>query len=645
MTRWLHFIRSSLFVVSLAAAPLAAETHVMGRGADPWAVPAWEAVFDEGPFDLPEGGTRESSVEEALALGWKALHALDDREAERAFRLAVTRDETNGEGYFGLALANDARPGRALAFAERAVAGGSRVSGAWVPVVGEFAALCRTRGPARRAAESRWARTVRDAWRAAPAGEARQTFTALLVRCLLRAGLRAEARLRLGELLAEVPDHPARAYALWFAADPEEAVAAVRSLPATPGARRAAGAMLERLGRPEDAAGWYVAAAALAAARHPSDMEDWRLVEDMRNAGVAALAAAGRADFPEEVPVSTRVEAWLRLEAWDRLAAQPDLSAKAPLRERLALAHARSLAGFVQGRLPEARAWLTEVGRLVEIARRGPAGTTRAELPEFEALELELELHDQLARGEADDARLRFAQLQHVPPARAARLALALDLPLEAMRAARQAVEGRPQARPERELLVRLAEATQQRLLPEDEAAAPLIWPPLPPPPPPPTAAAPGTLPAWTLPDATGTARHLAEIQDGRPVVVLFFLGHECRHCMEQLRAFDPMAPRFEKAGAGLVAVSVDGPDGVAQTFATPESDPARRPLAFPVVADAERSAFASWGVIDQFQGDAIHGVFVLDGAGRLRWRHLGVEPYMDVAAVLAAVEALEAAP
>jgi len=645
MRRLLHTVWSILFVVSLVSAPLAAKTHVMGRGADPWTVPAWETVFDDGPFDLPEGGTRESTVEEALALGWNALHALDDREAERAFRLAVTRDGAAAEGYFGLALANDARPGRALAFADRALGGSTGLSAAWQPVVREFAALCGARGPARRAAESRWARTVREAWRAAPAGESRQVFTALLVRSLLRAGLRAEARLRLRELLAEVPDHPARAYALWFTVDPEEAVAALRSLPATPGARRAAGAMLERLGRPADAAGWYAAAAALAAARHPSDMEDWRLVEDMRTAGVAALAAAGRADFPDEVPVSTRVEAWLRLEAWDRLAAQPDLSAKAPLREKLALAHARSLAGFVQGRLPEAQAWLTEVGQLVERARRGEAGVTVAERTMIEALELELQLHDQIARGQPEEARARFAQLPHLPPARAARLALALDLPLEAMRNARQAVQARPQAGPERELLVRVAEATQQRLLPEDEAAAPLIWPPLPPPPPSPPTAGPGTLPAWSLEDATGTARPLAEIQDGRPVVVLFFLGHECAHCMEQLRAFDPMVPRFAEAGARLVAVSVDGPDGVARTWASRESDPVPRPFGFPVLADAGRRAFASWGVIDQFQGDAIHGVFVLDGAGRLRWRHLGVEPYMAVADVLAAVEALETAP
>ena len=645
MRRLLRTLWATLFTLSLAAAPLAAKTHVMGRGADPWAVPAWEDVFDEGPFDLPAGGTRESTADEALALGWKALHELDDREAERAFRLAITRDEENAEGYFGLALANDALPGRALAFANRAAAKVSRATPAWQPLISEFADLCAARGPARRAAENQWARTVREAWRAAPAGEARHALTALLVRSLLRAGLLAEARLRLRELLADVPDHPARAYALWFTVNPDEAVAALRTLPATPGARRAAGAMLERLGRPADAAGWYAAAAALAGARHPSDMEDWRLVEDMRIAEVAALAAAGRAEFPDEVPVSTRVEAWLRLEAWDRLAAQPDLPAKAPLRERIALAHARSLAGFVQGRLPDAHAWLAEVQQLLVKARAGQGGITPAELPAFEALELELQLHNLLTRGEPEEARARFAQLQHIPPARAARLALALDLPREAMQNARRAVQSRPHAQPERELLTRVAQATQQRLRPEDQAADPLEWPPLPSPPPVPPAAAPGLLPAWSLPDADGTERSLAGIQDGQPTVVLFFLGHECRHCMDQLRTFDPMSPRFAKAGARLVAVSADGPDGVAQTFASLESEPVQRPFTFPVLADPERRAFTPWGVMDQFYGDAIHGVFVLDGAGRLRWRHLGVEPYMMVADVLAAVEELGAAP
>lgn len=643
MMRLSSTLWSTFLTLALASWPLAAKTHVMGRGADPWATPAWEDVFDEGPFDLPEGAARETPVEEALRLGWAALHALDDREAERAFRLAITRDEESAEGYFGLALANAALPGRASVMATRAVAKSPRATETDQKLIQTYAAFCSTRGPARRAAETTWVREVRSAWVVAPPGAAKQSLAALLVHSLCRAGLTAEARLRLREVLAVAPDHPARAYALWLAVGPADAAAALADMPSTPGARRAAGAMLERLGRPADAAGWYAAAAALAGTRHPSDMEEWRLAEDMRVAEVAALAAAGRTDFPDEVPVSVRVDAWLRLEAWDQLAAEPDLPTKAPLRERLALAHARSLAGFVQERLPEAHAWLAEVQQILALARTNAAGVTAENLPVLEALEMELQLHNLHSRGETEEARARFASLQHIPPTRTARLALALSLPLEAMRNARQAALARPYAQPEQALLVAVAKATHQRLPSEGHTGDPPTWPPLPAPPTAGPAAAPGRLPAWSLPDADGTAQSLTHLQHGQPIAVLFFLGHECRHCMDQLRTFDPYTSRFNKAGARIVAVSVDGPEGVAHTFASLDSEPTRRRFAFPVLADAERRAFASWGVMDEFYGDAIHGVFVLDANGRLRWRHLGVEPYMMVADVLAAVEELGA--
>jgi len=632
----------------LAAWPLAAKTHVMSRRADPGAVPAWEEVFNEGPFDLPAGATRASTAGEAMRLGWAALHQLDDREAERAFRLAITRDEEAALGYLGLALANDALPGRALAFARRAAAKSGVVAEPERRLITAFAAVCGVPGPARRAAEMAWVRDLREVWVAEPAGPARDDWAALLVRGLARAGLLTEARLRLRDLRAAAPEHPAGAYALWLASHPEDAAAALASAPATPGARRAAGAMLERLGRPAEAAAWFAAAGALASARHPADMEDWRFFEEMRVAEVAALAAAGRADLPDEAPLAARVEAWLRMEAWDRLAAVPDLPERAPLADRAALAHARALAAFVQGRLPAAHVRLAELQQLLARARSGAGGAAPEELPVLEGLEAELQLYNLLARGEAGEARARFASLSTLSSLRAARLALALDLPREAMMHARAAAQMRPQARPEQDLLATVARATSQRLPRSEDGTDPPAWPRLPPPPPPTApaaaAAAPGTLPAWSLRDAQGTARSLADIQDGRPVVLLFFLGRECRHCMNQLRTFDPMAARFEKAGARLVAISVDRPEGVARTFASLEMEPAVRPFAFPILADPEREAFGSWGVMDEFYGDAIHGVFVLDAGGRLRWRHLGVEPYMMAADVLAAVEELGAA-
>ena len=645
----MYWVRKSVILMAslvLAGWPLAAQTHVMSRAADPWAVPVWEEIFNEGPFDLPVGGTVGTTVEKALELGWAALHALDEREAERAFRLAITRDENRAAGYFGLALANDRRPGRASVCAARAVEKLDGTTGGERRLINALAALCQVRGPGRRAAEMNWVRELRAVWAAAPPGVEKNDLAALYVRGLARAGLAPEARLRLRELRAAAPDHPARAYDLWLAIRPAEALDALAVIPPTAGAHRAAGEMLESLGRPEDAVRWFAAASALAASRHPADMEDWRFVEEMRTAAVSARTAAGLADFPDDVPVSDRIDGWLRLEAWDRLAAVPRYPETSSLTDRMTVGHARALAAVMSGRADDAEAELAELVALMAEARApGAGGMTAAEVAAAAELVTEVQLHQLAARGETEAARGQFASLRHLPPGRLARLALRLDLPLEAIRNARMASQMRPNAQPEKRLLLAITTATEQRLPPEDGVAA-LTWPPVPAPAAPaapPPAADAGQMPSWSVLDAAGTPRTLEEIQDGRPAVILFFLGHECRHCMDQLRTFEPMAARFEQAGARLIAISADGPDGVNQTWASLETDPVRRQFSFPVFAGAGLEAFRQWGVMDAFYGQAIHGVFVLDAGRRLRWRHLGVEPFTDVSDVLAAVYGLAA--
>jgi peroxiredoxin len=123
--------------------------------------------------------------------------------------------------------------------------------------------------------------------------------------------------------------------------------------------------------------------------------------------------------------------------------------------------------------------------------------------------------------------------------------------------------------------------------------------------------------------------------------VFVFFLGHECVHCMNQLNTFAPMAGRLGTAGARIIAISADSPDGVAETFAGGESGASRERFPFLILADNEQKAFRSWGVHDRFLDAPIHGVVIVDRAGRLRWRHLGVEPFTHVGEVLTACEAI----
>jgi len=118
--------RTLLAAAGVAFIKLAdAQTHVMANAVDLYRILPWKEAFAEGPFDLPNTATAGALDEDigittsvpaaraACPLGWRALLHLDDREAERAFRLAVTRDPACAFGYLGLALANEAWPGQA----------------------------------------------------------------------------------------------------------------------------------------------------------------------------------------------------------------------------------------------------------------------------------------------------------------------------------------------------------------------------------------------------------------------------------------------------------------------------------------------------------------------------------------------------
>lgn len=144
----------------------------------------------------------------------------------------------------------------------------------------------------------------------------------------------------------------------------------------------------------------------------------------------------------------------------------------------------------------------------------------------------------------------------------------------------------------------------------------------------------------WTPPAAPAVAvtnvaggREALFVVGGRPRVAIFFLGKECSHCMDQLNAFAPLAKRFDEAGIDLVAVSSDGPAGVAETL--PGEGGAKSPFPFPLYSDASLAAFKAFRAHDDFEGAPLHGTYLIDRGGRVRWQEIGHEPFMKPAWLL----------
>lgn len=131
---------------------------------------------------------------------------------------------------------------------------------------------------------------------------------------------------------------------------------------------------------------------------------------------------------------------------------------------------------------------------------------------------------------------------------------------------------------------------------------------------------------SWTLSGADGQPVSLDNYR-GKPVVVIFYLGSGCVHCVEQLQKFAPLASQFAAAGISLVALSSESPDTLKASL---DKLSAGEALPFPLAADPDLSVFKAYRAFDNFENTPLHAVYLIDGQGLVRWRDIGFEPFSD---------------
>ena len=135
----------------------------------------------------------------------------------------------------------------------------------------------------------------------------------------------------------------------------------------------------------------------------------------------------------------------------------------------------------------------------------------------------------------------------------------------------------------------------------------------------------------WSLADAEGKPVSLRDYA-GRPVIVVFYLGFGCLHCAEQIKALEPMTADFAAAGISLVAISTETADQLKKALvdraAAAGGECATK---FPILVDPTMQAFRLYRAFDDFEATPMHGTFLIDSAGLVRWQDIGAEPFMDV--------------
>ncbi len=131
--------------------------------------------------------------------------------------------------------------------------------------------------------------------------------------------------------------------------------------------------------------------------------------------------------------------------------------------------------------------------------------------------------------------------------------------------------------------------------------------------------------PALEVQDASGKQVTLADYR-GKNVLLIFYLGQECPHCMRQLHAIGEKKADWERLDASVLAVSSAAPEKNAAALRELGELPIRL-LSDNHFANAHR--FHSY---DDFEGMELHSTILIDKKGRVYWARVGGDPFSDTA-------------
>lgn len=148
--------------------------------------------------------------------------------------------------------------------------------------------------------------------------------------------------------------------------------------------------------------------------------------------------------------------------------------------------------------------------------------------------------------------------------------------------------------------------------------------------------------PDFALPGSPARPTRLADALREGPVFLLFFRGHWCPYCRDQLQGLQKGRAALAARGAQVLAVSADS---LEDTRALAQ----RLGLTFPLLADPERAVIRRYGVEDAANEIAWPALFLVTrgvaGEGQIRWREVS-DDYRDrpsVVGLLTQLKRLEA--
>jgi peroxiredoxin len=137
--------------------------------------------------------------------------------------------------------------------------------------------------------------------------------------------------------------------------------------------------------------------------------------------------------------------------------------------------------------------------------------------------------------------------------------------------------------------------------------------------------------------DHEGKPVTLQDYKD-KNVILVFYLGRECLHCMKQLGDLNKQKDDWSKLDAVVLAVSSNKPEDNAQNLKSINLSGVR------ILSDSGFENARRFRSYDDFEEMELHSTLLIDKKGRVHWGRTGGEPFADMAFLKKQLERMQKA-
>jgi len=147
----------------------------------------------------------------------------------------------------------------------------------------------------------------------------------------------------------------------------------------------------------------------------------------------------------------------------------------------------------------------------------------------------------------------------------------------------------------------------------------------------------PYAAPVLDVKDSSGKRVTLDQF-NGKNVILVFYLGAECAHCMKQLHDIGAKKEEWEKLDTVVLAVSSTAPSQNADKLKAYGNLPVL------ILSDDNHANAHRFHSYDDFEEMELHSTILIDKKGRVHWARNGGEPFSDMVFLTKQLERMNAA-